>query len=55
MHGKKDDLVPIEMSYSLFNKIKGEKYSYFPENDDHMMEYNNELVKNIENFISKLK
>ena len=55
MHGKKDDLVPIEMSYSLFNKIKGKKYSYFPENDDHMMEYNNELVKNIENFISKLK
>ena len=55
MHGKKDDLVPIEMSYSLFNKIKDKKYSYFPENDDHMMEYNNELVKNIENFISKLK
>ena len=55
MHGKQDDLVPIEMSYSLFNKIKGKKYSYFPENDDHMMEYNNELIKNIENFINKLK
>ena len=55
MHGKKDDLVPIEMSYSLFNNIKGKKYSYFPENDDHMMEYNNELIKNIEDFINKLK
>ena len=55
MHGKQDDLVPIEMSYSLFDKIKGKKYSYFPENDDHMMEYNNELIKNIENFINKLK
>ena len=55
MHGKQDDLVPVEMSYSLFNKIKGKKYSYFPENDDHMMEYNNELIKNIENFINKLK
>ena len=55
MHGKQDDLVPIEMSYSLFDKIKGKKYSYFPENDDHMMEYNNELIKSIENFINKLK
>ena len=55
MHGKQDDLVPIEMSYSLFDKIKGKKYSYFPENDDHMMEYNDELIKNIENFINKLK
>tara|TARA_B100001996_G_scaffold115285_1_gene87251 strand:- start:197 stop:529 length:333 start_codon:yes stop_codon:yes gene_type:complete len=55
MHGKKDDLVPIEMSYSLFNNIKGKKYSYFPENDDHMMEYNNELIKNIEDFINNLK
>ena len=55
MHGKQDDLVPIEMSYSLFNKIKGKKYSYFPENDDLMMDYNNELIKNIENFINKLK
>ena len=38
MHGQKDNIVPVEMSYTLFKLIKGEKYSYFPENDDHMME-----------------
>ena len=55
MHGQKDNIVPVEMSYTLFKLIKGEKYSYFPENDDHMMEYNAELVENIKNFIYKLR
>ena len=55
MHGQKDNIVPVEMSYTLVKLIKGEKYSYFPENDDHMMEYNAELVENIKNFIYKLR
>ncbi len=54
MHGQKDNIVPVEMSYTLLKLIKGEKYSYFPEKDDHMMEYNTELIENVKKFIYKL-
>ena len=40
--------------YSMPVLIKGEKYSYFPEKDDHMMEYNTELIENVKKFIYKL-
>lgn len=55
MHGEKDKIVPIEMSYSLFEKAKEPKYFYFSQEDDHMMSYNAELIKNLVKFISKLR
>jgi len=54
MHGKKDNIVPQKMGLELYEKANQPKFSYFPENDDHMMEYNNTLLKNIKLFINKI-
>jgi fermentation-respiration switch protein FrsA (DUF1100 family) len=54
MHGKKDNIVPQKMGLELFEKANEPKFNYFPENDDHMMEYNDELLNNIEIFINKI-
>ena len=54
MHGKKDNIVPQIMGLELFEKANDPKFSYFPDNDDHMMEYNEELLSKIKNFINKL-
>jgi uncharacterized protein len=54
MHGKKDNIVPQKMGLELYEKANQPKFSYFPENDDHMMEYNNTLLNNIKLFINKI-
>ena len=54
MHGKKDNIVPQKMGLELFENANNPKFSYFPDNDDHMMEYNEELISKIKNFINKL-
>ena len=54
MHGKKDNIVPQIMGLELFEKANNPKFGYFPDNDDHMMEYNEELLSKIKNFINKL-
>jgi hypothetical protein len=54
MHGKMDNIVPQKMGLELFKKANEPKYSYFPEEDDHMMEYNNQLLSKIKLFISKI-
>ena len=53
MHGEKDDVVPISMGKKLFEKANIPKHSYFTSTDDHMMEFNPELLKEIKNFIEK--
>ena len=53
MHGMKDDIVPFSMGKELFNKANNPKYSYFTSNDDHMMEFNDQIMKTIKNFIYK--
>ena len=54
MHGKKDNIVPQKMGLELYEKANQPKFSYFPENDDHMMEYNDQLLNNIKLFIDKI-
>ena len=54
MHGKMDNIVPQKMSLELFEKANNPKFSYFPESDDHMMEYNKQLMNKIKLFISKI-
>ena len=54
MHGKKDNIVPQKMGLELYEKANKPKFNYFPENDDHMMEYNNTLLNNIKLFINKI-
>ena len=54
MHGHKDTIVPFEMGKEMFNKSNDPKYKYFNEVDDHMMDYNSELISSIKNFIERL-
>ena len=54
MHGKMDNIVPQQMGLELFEKANNPKYSYFPEDDDHMMNYNKQLLNKIKLFINKI-
>ena len=51
MHGMKDDIVPFSRGRQLFEKANYPKYSYFPEDDNHMMNFNEKLMNKIETFI----
>ena len=53
MHGRKDDIVPFFMGKKLFEKANSPKDSYFTDMDDHMMEFNSQLLNKIKDFITK--
>ena len=55
MHGKVDKIVPFSMGNKMYELANTPKYSYFSEYDDHMMEYNENLLKALEDFIVSLK
>ena len=54
MHGRKDKIVPFGMGEEIYNKFSGEKSSYFVENDDHMMDFNENLINSIKSFIVEI-
>jgi len=54
MHGKIDNIVPFHMGKKIYELANNPKYSYFSEYDDHMMEYNESLLKVLKKFISSL-
>tara|TARA_A100001015_G_C14865129_1_gene661968 strand:+ start:197 stop:988 length:792 start_codon:yes stop_codon:yes gene_type:complete len=54
MHGKKDKIVPFHMGQEVFEKANHPKFSYFPEEDDHMMNYNENLLKVLNNFFETI-
>ena len=39
------------MGVKIFETTKEPKYKYFNDNDDHMMEFNDNLINSIDNFI----
>ena len=51
LHGKKDKIVPFYMGEQILEALSSPKFSYFNENDDHMMEYNEDLLGSIKNFL----
>ena len=53
MHGKKDEIVPFSMGKEMFERANSPKYSYFTSDDDHMMEFNSDLLQKIKIFIEK--
>lgn len=53
MHGKQDDLVPFSMGRELFDKANYPKDSFFSRDDNHMMNFNDELINKIKTFIKK--
>ncbi len=54
MHGKKDKIVPFHMGKKVFKEANEPKFSYFPKEDDHMMDYNKDLIRALNNFINSL-
>ena len=54
LHGRKDNIVPFYMGENIFNLANNPKYKYFTDYDDHMMDFNQDLIKYIENFIQSL-
>ncbi len=54
MHGKVDNIVPFHMGKKMYDLANEPKYYYFSEYDDHMMEYNEKLLKVLKDFINSL-
>ena len=55
MHGKVDKIVPFHMGKKMYELANEPKYFYFSKYDDHMMEFNEKLLKALKNFIYSLK
>tara|TARA_B100000900_G_scaffold331420_1_gene292123 strand:- start:1129 stop:1935 length:807 start_codon:yes stop_codon:yes gene_type:complete len=51
MHGKKDKIVPFNMGLRIYESANNPKFSYFNTNDDHMMDFNNDMISSLKNFI----
>jgi len=54
LHGKKDRIVPFAMGKKIYDKLEVRKFSYFTNEDDHMMEFNERMFKNLQSFINQL-
>jgi len=54
MHGAKDNIVPFDMGVKVYENANNPKFNYFTEMDDHMMNYDDKLVNEIELFINSL-
>ena len=54
MHGEADQIVPFEMGQKIFQEANNPKYSYFTKNDDHMMEFDEKLIGQLNLFLKSL-
>ena len=54
MHGKKDKIVPFYMGEKIYNLANMPKFKYFNDTDDHMMNFNDNLINEIGLFIKTL-
>ena len=54
MHGEADQIVPFWMGKTIYEIANQPKYSYFTKYDDHMMEFDENLVLTIDKFIKSL-
>ena len=54
MHGKKDKIVPFYMGEQILETLSTLKFSYFNDKDDHMMEYNKDLLTSIKKFLDQV-
>ena len=54
MHGEADKIVPFWMGKKIFDLANNPKYSYFTKDDDHMMEYDSNLVSMLNDFLKRL-
>jgi len=54
MHGEADQIVPFWMGKKIYEIANQPKYSYFTKYDDHMMEFDENLVLALKAFIKSL-
>ena len=54
MHGEADKIVPFWMGKKMYELANDPKYSYFPKYDDHMMDFNKDLLSSVRSFIKNL-
>ena len=54
MHGQVDKIVPFWMGEKIYNMANKPKYSYFTKHDNHMMEYDKNLLIVLKKFIESL-
>ena len=54
MHGDKDNIVPFRMGKRMFESFSETKFSYYKSGDYHMMDFDQELLGNLKNFINEL-
>ena len=54
MHGEVDQIVPFSMGKKIYEIANNPKYSYFTKYDDHMMEYDENLVLALKSFFNSL-
>ena len=54
LHGRKDKIVPFYMGEKIFEIANNPKFKYFTDLDDHMMNFDDKLINEIDIFISNL-
>jgi len=54
MHGERDNIVPFSMGKKIFEIANEPKYSYFTKYDNHMMEYDDQLIDELKRFLKSL-
>ena len=54
MHGEIDNIVPFHMGKKIYELANEPKFFYASKDDDHMMEYNEKLLKTLRDFIFSL-
>ena len=54
MHGKQDKIVPFKMGKKMYDLANSPKFNYFPEYDDHMMNYDQLLLNKLKLFVDSL-
>ena len=54
MHGEVDQIVPFSMGKKIYEIANEPKYSYFTKYDNHMMEYDENLVNALKSFLKSL-
>ena len=54
MHGEADQIVPFFMGKKIYEIANEPKYSYFTKHDNHMMEFDKNLVEALKSFLKSL-
>ena len=54
MHGRKDNIVPFYMGQQIYEALSVPKFAFFNDQDDHMMEYNKELISSVKKFLEQI-